>query len=117
MEFEEEIKSIAKDIYEKVSYEASLLGYCNIVIPNSPYCVVESIEDDQYGRHFAHISRLKDGSKGLFRCSKTWYNEYGLKEGDVIKAIFNKQPKKVKNEKGKWVNSKTETYWELSAWS
>ena len=111
------LKRDTTDIYDKVVYEAKYLGYTSITVPNSPYCVVESIDEDSYGRRFAHINRLSDGSKGVFRCSKVWYNEYGLEQGQLIKAIFNKQPKKVKNEKGKWVNSKTEFYWELSAWS
>lgn len=111
------LKRDTTDIYDKVVYEAKYLGYTSITVPNSPYCVVESIDEDSYGRRFAHVNRLSDGSKGVFRCSKVWYNEYGLEQGQLIKAIFNKQPKKVKNEKGKWVNSKTEFYWELSAWS
>ena len=111
------LKRDTTDIYDKVVYEAKYLGYTSITVPNSPYCVVESIDEDSYGRRFAHINRLSDGSKGVFRCSKVWYNEYGLEQGQLIKAIFNKQPKKVKNEKGKWVNSKTDFYWELSAWS
>ena len=111
------LKRDTTDIYDKVVYEAKYLGYTSITVPNSPYCVVESIDEDSYGRRFAHINRLSDGSKGVFRCSKVWYNEYGLEQGQLIKAIFNKQPKKIKNEKGKWVNSKTEFYWELSAWS
>ena len=111
------LKRDTTDIYDKVVYEAKYLGYTSITVLNSPYCVVESIDEDSYGRRFAHVNRLSDGSKGVFRCSKVWYNEYGLEQGQLIKAIFNKQPKKVKNEKGKWVNSKTEFYWELSAWS
>lgn len=111
------LKRDTTDIYDKVVYEAKYLGYTSITVPNSPYCVVESIDEDSYGRRFAHINRLSDGSKGVFRCSKVWYNEYGLEQGQLIKAIFNKQPKKIKNDKGKWVNSKTEFYWELSAWS
>ena len=111
------LKRDTTDIYDKVVYEAKYLGYTSITVPNSPYCVVESIDEDSYGRRFAHINRLSDGSKGVFRCSKVWYNEYGLEQGQLIKAIFDKKPKKVKNEKGKWVNSKTEFYWELSAWS
>ena len=111
------LKRDTTDIYDKVVYEAKYLGYTSITVPNSPYCVVESIDEDSYGRRFAHINRLSDGSKGVFRCSKVWYNEYGLEQGQLIKAIFDKKPKKVKNEKGKWVNSKTDFYWELSAWS
>jgi len=111
------LKRNTTDIYDKVVYEAKYLGYTSITVPNSPYCVVESIDEDSYGRRFAHINRLSDGSKGVFRCSKVWYNEYGLEQGQLIKAIFDKKPKKVKNEKGKWVNSKTDFYWELSAWS
>jgi DNA polymerase III alpha subunit len=111
------LKRNTTDIYDKVVYEAKYLGYTSITVPNSPYCVVESIDEDSYGRRFAHINRLSDGSKGVFRCSKVWYNEYGLEQGQLIKAIFDKKPKKIQNEKGKWVNSKTDFYWELSAWS
>jgi DNA polymerase III alpha subunit len=111
------LKRDTTDIYDKVVYEAKFLGYTSITVPNSPYCVVESIDEDSYGRRFAHINRLSDGSKGVFRCSKVWYNEYGLEQGQLIKAIFDKKPKKIQNEKGKWVNSKTDFYWELSAWS
>jgi DNA polymerase III alpha subunit len=111
------LKRDTTDIYDKVVYEAKYLGYTSITVPNSPYCVVESIDEDSYGRRFAHINRLSDGSKGVFRCSKVWYNEYGLEQGQLIKAIFDKKPKKIQNEKGKWVNSKTDFYWELSAWS
>lgn len=80
--------------------------------------VVVDVDEDKYGRHFVTLYQLKTGDTQTFRCNKSWWYEHNdIQQGNVIEPIFNKRPQKVLNDAGKWVNSKTETYWELSMWT
>lgn len=115
---------------QKIAYEVQYMGYSDKVIKNigkkgtkyadySKFCsVVVDIDEDKYGRHFVTLYELKHGDTKVFRCNKNWWYEHNdIQQGDIIEPIFNKLPQKVLNDEGHWVNSKTETYWELSMWS
>ena len=115
---------------QKIAYEVKYMGYSDKVIKeigqkNSEYAnynkfcsVVVDIDDDKYGRHFVTLYQIKTGYTHTFRCNKSWWYEHNdIGQGDVIEPIFNELPQKVLNDKGHWVNSKTETYWELSMWT
>lgn len=115
---------------QKIAYEVKYMGYSDKIIKeieqkNSEYAnynkfcsVVVDIDDDKYGRHFVTLYQIKTGYTHTFRCNKSWWYEHNdIEQGDVIEPIFNELPQKVLNDKGHWVNSKTETYWELSMWT
>lgn len=115
---------------QKIAYEVKYMGYSDKIIKeigqkNSEYSkynkfcsVVVDIDDDKYGRHFITLYQIKTGYTHTFRCNKSWWYEHNdIEQGDVIEPIFNELPQKVLNDKGHWVNSKTETYWELSMWT
>ena len=115
---------------QKIAYEVKYMGYSDKIIKeigqkNSKYAnynkfcsVVVDIDDDKYGRHFVTLYQIKTGYTHTFRCNKSWWYEHNdIEQGDVIEPIFNELPQKVLNDKGYWVNSKTETYWELSMWT
>lgn len=115
---------------QKIAYEVKYMGYSDKIIKeigqkNSEYAnynkfcsVVVDIDDDKYGRHFVTLYQIKTGHTHTFRCNKSWwYKHNDIEQGDVIEPIFNELPQKVLNDKGHWVNSKTETYWELSMWT
>lgn len=115
---------------QKIAYEVKYMGYSDKIIKeigqkNSRYAnynkfcsVVVDIDDDKYGRHFITLYQIKTGYTHTFRCNKSWWYEHNdIEQGDVIEPIFNELPQKVLNDKGHWVNSKTETYWELSMWT
>lgn len=115
---------------QKIAYEVQYMGYSDKVIKSigkkdtkyadySKFCsVVVDIDEDKYGRHFVTLYELKHGDTKVFRCNKSWWCEHNdIEQGDIIEPIFNKLPQKVLNDEGHWVNSKTETYWELSMWS
>ena len=115
---------------QKIAYEVKYMGYSDKIIKeigqkNSKYAnynkfcsVVVDIDDDKYGRHFVTLYQIKTGYTHTFRCNKSWWYEHNdIEQGDVIEPIFNELPQKVLNDKGHWVNSKTETYWELSMWT
>ena len=115
---------------QKIAYEVKYMGYSDKIIKeigqkNSEYAnynkfcsVVVDIDDDKYGRHFITLYQIKTGYTHTFRCNKSWWYEHNdIEQGDVIEPIFNELPQKVLNDKGHWVNSKTETYWELSMWT
>ena len=115
---------------QKIAYEVKYMGYSDKIIKeigqkNSEYAnynkfcsVVVDIDDDKYGRHFITLYQIKTGYTHTFRCNKSWWYEHNdIEQGDVIEPIFNELPQKVLNDKGYWVNSKTETYWELSMWT
>lgn len=115
---------------QKIAYEVQYMGYSDKVIKNigkkgtkyadySKFCsIVVDIDEDKYGRHFVTLYELKHGDTKVFRCNKSWWYEHNdIEQGDIIEPIFNKLPQKVLNDEGHWVNSKTETYWELSMWS
>lgn len=115
---------------QKIAYEVQYMGYSDKVIKSigkkgtkyadySKFCsIVVNIDEDKYGRHFVTLYELKHGDTKVFRCNKSWWYEHNdIEQGDIIEPIFNKLPQKVLNDEGHWVNSKTETYWELSMWS
>ena len=115
---------------QKIAYEVKYMGNSDKIIKeigqkNSKYAnynkfcsVVVDIDDDKYGRLFVTLYQIKTGYTHTFRCNKSWWYEHNdIEQGDVIEPKFNELPQKVLNDKGHWVNSKTETYWELSMWT
>ena len=108
------LKKNTTTLYDRITYEATLLGYVSITSSDSPYWTVTSVDVNQYGTPFASLYRVSDGLTGVYKVNRQYYKEYGLNTGDIIYPLFNTKNKSIKKD-NKWVQT-DETYEELSAW-
>ena len=108
------LKKNTTTLYDKITYEATLLGYVSITSSDSPYWAVTNVDVNQYGTPFASLYRVSDGLTGVYKVNRQYYKEYGLNTGDIIYPLFNTKNKSIKKD-NKWVQT-DETYEELSAW-
>ena len=92
---------------ERISYDMGILGYTDIIdntIPNNIY-VVGNIETNKYGTKFVTIYHPNSGEYFQNKVKRSAYNYNPCDSGDIIKAVFNIQYKRKKNEKDEWINS------------
>ena len=92
---------------ERISYDMGILGYTDIIdntIPNNIY-VVGNIETNKYGTKFVTIYHPNSGEYFQNKVKRSAYNYNPCDSGDIIKAVFNIQYKRKKNEQDEWVNS------------
>ena len=108
------LKKNTTTLYDRITYEAKLLGYVSITSSDSPYWAVTNVDVNQYGTPFASLYRVSDGLTGVYKVNRQYYKEYGLNTGDIIYPLFNTKNKSIKKD-NKWVQT-DETYEELSAW-
>lgn len=108
------LKKNTTTLYDRITYEATLLGYVSITSSDSPYWAVTNVEVNQYGTPFASLYRVSDGLTEVYKVNRQYYKEYGLNTGDIIYPLFNTKNKSIKKD-NKWVQT-DETYEELSAW-
>lgn len=107
---------ITEDIYLKAKYQAQLLGYCDINIPHSPYCVVLKMEENKWHNIFATLYCFASGRTKRFKCNKRYYGEFKLAVGDVVKISIDSEERKTKTANGQWVST-GEYQAILKAWS
>jgi DNA polymerase-3 subunit alpha len=117
----DKLKKDTTTIYQKIYYEATLLGYTSITLKNTPYSVCTNIEVNQYGTPYITLYDLNTGLTSTYKVKKKYYNDYGLDVGDIIEPIYTVEDKRVKvhneqTDKDEWVKN-GETYIQLSAWS
>ncbi|MFA6780156.1 MAG: PHP domain-containing protein [Paludibacteraceae bacterium] len=74
--------------YDAMVWQIQLLGYTDIKIESASIheYMVESIEVDRWGRPWADLYNIKCGVSKNIEINKRHY--HGLKQGDIIKAIF-----------------------------
>ena len=108
------LKKNTTTLYDRITYEATLLGYVSITSSDSPYWAVTNVDVNQYGTPFASLYRVSDGLTEVYKVNRQYYKEYGLNIGDIIYPLFNTKNKSIKKD-NKWVQT-DETYEELSAW-
>mgnify|MGYP003291800427 FL=1 len=92
---------------ERISNEMGILGYTDRIdntIPNNIY-VVGNIETNKYGTKFITIYHPSTGEYFQNKVKRSTYNLNPCDSGDIIKAVFNIQHKRKKNENDEWVQS------------
>ena len=92
---------------ERISNEMGILGYTDKIdntIPDNIY-VVGTIETNKYGTKFITIYHPKTGEYYQNKVKRSAYNYNPCNSGDIIKAVFNIQAKRRKNEQDEWVSS------------
>ena len=92
---------------ERISNEMGILGYTDRIdntIPDNIY-VVGNIETNKYGTKFITIYHPSTGKYFQNKVKRSAYNFNPCDSGDIIKAVFNTQHKRKKNENDEWVQS------------
>ena len=92
---------------ERISNEMGILGYTDRIddtIPDNIY-VVGNIETNKYGTKFIMIYHPHTGEYYQNKVKHSAYNFNPCESGDIIKAVFNTQYKRKKNENDEWVQS------------
>jgi hypothetical protein len=111
----DKLKKNTTTIYQKIYYEATLLGYTSITLENSPYSVCTAIDVNQYGTPYITLYNLRNGLTDTYKANRKFYKEYGIEVGDIVEPVFSEKNKRVKVD-DEWVKS-DEKYIELTAWS
>ena len=84
-----------------------ILGYTSVIdntISDNIY-VVGNIETNKYGTKFITIYHPCTGEYYQNKVKRSAYNYQPCDSGDIIKAVFNVQSKRKKNENDEWVKS------------
>ena len=84
-----------------------ILGYTDRIddtIPDNIY-VVGNIDTNKYGTKFITIYHPHTGEYYQNKVKRSAYNFSPCESGDIIKAVFNTQYKRKKNEQDEWVSS------------
>jgi DNA polymerase III alpha subunit len=92
---------------ERISNEMGILGYTDRIdntIPDNIY-VVGNIDTNKYGTKFITIYHPHTGEYYQNKVKRSAYNFSPCDSGDIIKAVFNTQHKRKKNENDEWVQS------------
>lgn len=92
---------------ERIAYEMGILGYTDKIdntIADNIY-VIGNIETNKYGTHFITIYQPSTGEYFQNKVKRSAYNYNPCDSGDIIKAVFNTQYKRKKNEKEEWIQS------------
>lgn len=97
----------------KAHYQLKLIGGTNVIIPDSEYYGIESIETNSYGTPFITLYDFQNGKTKQFKCNKKWYKDYPCEQGDIVEVGFT-QKKKVRfietDENGKNIYQPTGEY-------
>ena len=102
---------------EKACIECKYLGYTDICVSNSPYCVCNGLEVNQYGTTFVSLYDLNNGSTAEYKANKQWIKQYPLQVGDLVRPLFKTKPRMVYNAETKKYDKTDETYEELNSYS
>lgn len=81
---------------DKMSYQAELMGYVDIVDPSIPddIYIVESKEVNKYGTTFISIYQACSGDEmDSIKVNKKWYNDYPCVEGNILRCAFEDKEK------------------------
>ena len=92
---------------ERIAYEMGILGYTDKIddtIPDNMY-VVGTIDTNKYGTKFITIYHPRTGEYYQNKVKRSAYNYNPCDSGDIIKAVFNIQAKRKKNDNDEWVSS------------
>jgi DNA polymerase-3 subunit alpha len=92
---------------ERISYDMGILNHTDIIdntIPNNIF-VVGNIETNKYGTKFITVYHPQTGEYYQNKVKRSAYNYNPCDSGDIIKAVFNTQYKRKKNENDEWVQS------------
>ena len=92
---------------ERISYEMGILGYTDRVdatISNNIY-VVGNIDTNKYGTKFITVYHPNTGEYFQNKVKRSAYNFNPCNSGDIIKAVYNTQHKRKKNENDEWIQS------------
>ena len=92
---------------ERISNEMGILGYTDRIddtIPDNIY-VVGNIDTNKYGTKFITIYHPHTGEYYQNKVKRSAYNFNPCDSGDIIKAVFNTQHKRKKNENKTHFNS------------
>ena len=92
---------------ERIAYEMGILGYTDKIddtIPDNMY-VVGTIDTNKYGTKFITIYHPSTGEYYQNKVKRSAYNYNPCDSGDIIKAVFNVQAKRKKNDNDEWVSS------------
>lgn len=99
---------------ELAAYQSQLLGMCDVRVVGSPYCVVTSVEINNYGTPYVGLYCLHSGNTMVFKADKKFFADNSLDVGDIVKIALRDKPKRKKID-DKWVQDGTERT--LVAWS
>lgn len=99
---------------ELAAYQSQLLGMCDVRVVGSPYCVVTSVEINNYGTPYVGLYCLHSGNTMVFKADKKFFADNSLDVGDIVKIALRDKPKRKKID-NKWVQDGTERT--LVAWS
>ena len=92
---------------ERISNEMGILGYTDRIddtIPDNIY-VVGNIETNKYGTKFVTIYHPNTGEYFQNKVKRSAFETNPCDSGDIIKAVFNIQHKRKKNEQDEWIQS------------
>lgn len=92
---------------ERISYDMGILNHTDIIdntIPDNIF-VVGNIETNKYGTKFITVYHPQTGEYYQNKVKRSAYNYNPCDSGDIIKAVFNTQYKRKKNENDEWVQS------------
>ena len=92
---------------ERISNEMGILGYTDRIdntISENIY-IVGNIETNKYGTKFITLYHPHTGKYYQNKVKRSAYNYSPCDSGDIIKAVFNIQSKRKKNEKEEWIKS------------
>lgn len=81
-------------IYDNIKYELKYLVNTDIIIKDSPYYAVESIEEDKYKRIFITLYQISNGQSQQYKCEKSYFNSYPCEQGDILDVAFRTKQKK-----------------------
>lgn len=81
---------------ENIKNQISILGYTTVINKKYPLNVfaVENIDKNKYGTIFFTLYRLCDGISNTYKVNKSWYNQYDVAKGDIIKVSFDSKKKR-----------------------
>lgn len=100
---------------DKIGSEIEYLGYPCTTIKNTNkniYYILELkiFKNKKSITYYPVVYNIRDGSKKQFKIKDyVLFSENPFKEGNIIKIVTeHREPKKTKNEDGKWIQSKTD---------
>lgn len=92
---------------QRICYDLEILGYTTLLdemTPKNMY-VVSNVETNKYGSHFATLYNPRNGEQTTFKVRRAVFEEFPITAGDLVQCLIVEQPRKVKDENGKWVDT------------
>lgn len=94
-------------IIEKIAYQIGYNGFTDLIDDtcNDNLYVISDLIQNQYGTTFCTIYQPNTGESYQYKIKRSAFNNNPCHIGDIIKAVFNTQHKRKKNENDEWVQS------------